>query len=157
MRTFTIEHDTKRYGDSTGGLKHFGPRIVVSGVTAEQAEAIADAMSGCFDAGLTDQYVIQRCTASPAVLMSNPPQFQCRKCGQRWIQGDEPPMCYGWIVKADPYHERDIKAVAEWLDEAHRSALETAFGCSHGLPEGHCIYCDPANALPFASSQGVER
>lgn len=120
MSTFTIKHDTRRYGDQTGGLTHFGPRIVVSGVTADQAQAIAAAMSDCFDAGLTDQYVVQRCTASQMVLMSNPPQFQCRTCGQKWIEGEEPPVCLGWIVKAAalpdgvaPY-SNDAKAIQEY-------------------------------------------
>lgn len=70
MNTFTIKHDTQRHGESTAGLILFGPRVVVSGVTAEQAEAIADAMSGYSDAGLTDQYVVESAENTPALAIA---------------------------------------------------------------------------------------
>ena len=98
MSTFTIEHDTRRYGDQTKGLKEFGSRVAVSGVTADQAESIAAAMSSFMDAGLTDQYLVARCDPSAAVLMSNPPQYKCRRCGQQWTVGNEGPACPGWTA-----------------------------------------------------------
>ena len=70
MSTFTIKHDTQRYGDNTAGLILFGPRVVVSGVTADQAGAIADAMSGYSDAGLTDQYVVEMPENTPELAIS---------------------------------------------------------------------------------------
>ena len=70
MSTFTIQHDTRRYGDETGGLKAFGARIVVSGVTAEQAEEIAAALSGWCDAGLTDLYEVQTTENNTALAIA---------------------------------------------------------------------------------------
>lgn len=69
MSTFTIKHDTERYGE-TRGLKCFGSRFDVSGVTSEQAEGIASALTNYFDAGLTDQYVVESAENTPAIAIA---------------------------------------------------------------------------------------
>lgn len=67
MSTFTIKHDTERYGE-TRGLKCFGSRFDVSGVMSEQAEEITTALS-FQDAGLTDQYVVESAENTPAIAI----------------------------------------------------------------------------------------
>lgn len=66
--SFVIKHDTDRYGE-TSGLRLFGARMVVSGVTAEQAESIADALS-FYDAGLTDQYLVESPENTPRLAIA---------------------------------------------------------------------------------------
>ena len=55
--TWTILHETHRYGE-TKGMNVFGSSMSISGVTEDQAESIAAALSGYFDAGLTDQFFV---------------------------------------------------------------------------------------------------
>ena len=55
---FIIKFDKYRYTDSKGAKK-FGHEIIVECENKEQAQEIADALSGYHEAGLTDQFYIE--------------------------------------------------------------------------------------------------
>ncbi len=55
---YTIKRDAERYGNNTGGSKHFPDEFTIEGVTEEQADEICYALSWSYDAGLDDQYYV---------------------------------------------------------------------------------------------------
>jgi hypothetical protein len=125
VRIFTIRHDTARYGDETSGLKMFGPRVVVSGVTEGQADEIAGAMSSCFDAGLTDQYVVESAENAPAMAIAEYSQLTQEEFRNRLLSPEFRAAADAAIL-GDTHHGDDVRAVAEWLREFGQRADEAA-------------------------------
>jgi hypothetical protein len=58
MRKYTIAFDKERY-TSSKGQKEFGDKFYIIHDDKDKVEAIIDALSQHFDAGLTDQFYIE--------------------------------------------------------------------------------------------------
>lgn len=56
---YRIYHNTTLYGNETRGLELLGSEVLVECSSVNTALALADAMSGYADAGLTGQYLVE--------------------------------------------------------------------------------------------------
>lgn len=100
---YRIYHNTTRYGNETRGLELFGGEVLVECSSVDTALALADAMSGYADAGLTDQYLVE-----------------CPECGHSDIE-----ECGGRHVLPD----RTESIIASFLD----ASIDSAWRCTEAI------------------------
>ncbi len=129
-KTFVIKHDTQRYGDNTEGLRRFGARVIISGVIADQAEAIADAMSSYSDAGLTDQYVVESPENTPSLAIAEYSRLTQKEFRDR-VLGSEFAASIDAAIPGGP-----VPVVRECGISAGPVI------CPHGKVEVFCSECD---------------